>query len=227
MALQDISGNIYGNLTVLRRGEDYVKPSGAKDVRWVCLCLCGKEKLIRTTSLKNGDTKSCGCLNVKLASKRFKKHGMCKSRLYSILTDMKSRCFNKNNKRYNDWGGRGITICDEWLENPEKFILWANENGYSDKLTIERIDNDKNYCPDNCKWADYSEQNINKRISKNNTSGYVGVYFDVKNSVWRAQLSHKKKKVNIGTFTNKEKALSARNTYITDNNLPHKIQKAD
>jgi len=219
-----MTGRSYSNLTILRRGEDYVKPSGAKDTQWVCLCSCGNEKLIRATSIKNGDTKSCGCISKKATSERFKKHGMTKSKIYAVFTAMKSRCFNKNNKRYDDWGGRGITVCKEWLENPEKFLLWAKKTGYAEGFTLDRIDNDKNYSPSNCRWATYEEQNVNKRMAKSNTSGYAGVFFDVRNNGWRAQIEHRKNKVYLGTFKGKEEARQARNAYIIKNSLPHKMQ---
>ncbi|MCR8641441.1 hypothetical protein NV379_02115 [Paenibacillus sp. N1-5-1-14] len=131
---------------------------------WLCECTCSLKtrKVVQGGHLKNGSIKSCGCLAREVKTK----HGMHNTRIYSILRDMKDRCNNINNKSYDKYGGRGINVCDEWLDKENGFIdfyKWALENGYSNKLTIDRIDVNSNYEPSNCRWVTMEVQQNNKR----------------------------------------------------------------
>lgn len=164
------SGEKYERLTI-EREVDAIKGSIRK---FLCKCSCGKKKIIRLADIRSGHTKSCGCLNSEILIERNWKHGYVGTRIYTIWTHMLARCRNKNNQDYKYYGGRGITICDEWL-NHEIFHKWAIKNGYSNNLTIERINNDKNYEPDNCKWIPHGQQSINR---KSNISSIInGIKF--------------------------------------------------
>lgn len=135
---------------------------------WLCKCDCGNIIKAASQNLKSGNTKSCGCLNKEIATKVNTKHNMYGTRLYKIWCNMKNRCYNQNVKAYNDYGGRGIKVCDDWLNKENGFINfynWAINNGYKDDLTIDRINNDGNYEPSNCRWATILEQSHNKRNS--------------------------------------------------------------
>lgn len=157
-------GKRYGRLVVIGDTEKHRGDSSL----WICKCDCGKTIQVTADNLQRGKTKSCGCLKkeVEKSGNNSRKHGMSGSRLYIIWCDMKQRCFNSNQKGYKDYGGRGITICDEWKDSFEEFRDWALSHGYSDELTIDRINNDGNYEPDNCRWATMAEQNQNKRNVK-------------------------------------------------------------
>lgn len=150
---------------------------------------------------------------------RNSKHGMAHTRIYKVWADMKSRCMCKTNKWYPNYGGRGITVCDEWMSF-EHFYEWAMTNGYSASLTIDRIDNDKGYSPDNCRWATQHEQSMNKRHLKNKT-GYVGVHEMTvrKNTYYRAEAWRFGKFIYIGNFKTPEEASAAREDYLRRNNL--------
>ena len=143
---------------------------------YLCECECGSVKYIRKDHLKNRKILSCGCWRKYKSSITVKtfKHGKSKTRLYGVLRDMKTRCYNPNSPDYTRYGARGIKICDEWLYDFEMFEKWAKENGYDENApkgncTIDRIDNDKGYCPENCRFITIAEQNKNKT--------YIRIFF--------------------------------------------------
>ena len=119
---------------------------------------------INGSKLKNGHTKSCGCLSKEITSEMSRTHGMSDTRLYRIYKKMYRRCYKPKTKSFENYGGRGITICTEWLGEHgfENFAKWSTENGYNDNLSIDRKDNDKGYSPENCRWVNYKDQGNNR-----------------------------------------------------------------
>lgn len=156
--IKDITGERFGRLTVT--GKAYVKNL---TTYWHCKCDCGNEVDVCTSNLKNGSTMSCGCLQREKIKNRMTTHGKTKTRLYRIWARMKNRCYCKNNSAYSDYGGRGIIVCDEWRNDFDAFYDWAISHGYKDNLSIDRIDCNGNYEPDNCRWSTSEVQNNNKR----------------------------------------------------------------
>ena len=154
----NLIGNQFGKLTV-------IKYAGTKNNRtaWLCKCECGNYTTVIGKNLKNGNTKSCGCLHVENARKLFTKHGKSHTRVYHIYSNILKRCTNTSNKDYKYYGGRGIAVCDEWKDNFQAFYDWSMSNGYKDNLTIDRINNDGNYEPSNCRWTTMKQQARNKR----------------------------------------------------------------
>ena len=145
---------------------------------------------------------------------------MCKTRLYHLWGHMKGRCYNKKDKKYAIYGARGISVCDEWKNDFLKFYKWSIENGYTEKSTIDRIDSDKGYCEENCRWTTAHVQSANRRKPKNNTTGYVGVYYEPRNKrKYRSSIRKDKKLITIGFYFTPKEAVNARNEYIKSNNL--------
>ena len=179
---------------------------------------CGTKFKADTYAINRGHTKSCGCYHKRRVSKTHKTHGLRSTRLYDIWVKLKGRVLNPKNKSYKDYGGRGITICDEWLDI-HNFYNWAMSNGYSDELSIDRIDNDGNYCPENCRWTTSIIQSRNQRIYKNNTSGYKGVCYNKGNNKYVAQICVNKKNINLGYFQTAVEGAIAYNNYIIENSL--------
>lgn len=143
----DITGERYGKLVAVNPTDKRTKSGG---VIWVFKCDCGNTKISPANSVKSGLIKSCGCL--------CHTHGMTGTRLFNIWVDMRQRCYNKNYPQFYLWGGKGVKVCDEWLQDFMTFYNWAIENGYANNLSIERKDSNGNYEPSNCKWATPKEQ---------------------------------------------------------------------
>lgn len=164
--LKDITGQKFGKWTVLehkeKRGQAHY---------WLCKCECGNTAIVRGGSLAQGTSKSCGCVGRQKTIERSTKHGGYGTRLYRIWDDMKARCYNHNSISYPNYGAKGITVCEEW-KNFKTFMDWALANGYNDKLTLDRIDYNKGYTADNCRWITMMEQSNNK--SNNHYITYNG-----------------------------------------------------
>ena len=164
MRFEDLTGQRFNRLLVIERTDG----SSKKHTYWKCRCDCGKETVVASQKLKNGRTKSCGCYSKDRATK----HGKQNTRIYKIWRCMKSRCSNPRFTAYERYGGRGIKVCEEWRNSFEAFYEWAMAHGYSNELTIDRIDNDGDYRPENCRWITMKEQSNN--TSANHIIEYNG-----------------------------------------------------
>lgn len=213
MAFIDITGNTYNQLTVIKEVLPRTKPT-----KWVCQCSCGNIKEVIGASLKNGSTKSCGCLHIETNKKQFTKHGDYSDKLYLVYRAIIQRCTNPNHSAFNYYGGRGISISHEWNEYPA-FKEWALTHGYKNGLSLDRQDNNKGYSPSNCCWVNSVQQSRNRRAMQGYSSEYIGVSWDAKRNKWTACIGINSKTVSLGRFLSEKDAAIARDTYIIENNL--------
>lgn len=183
----DMIGKRFGRLTVVRRDED-IEPGRPC---FLCRCDCGNERVVRGVLLRKGITRSCGCIKkerAKAMAEAHVTHGKTNTRLYRIWFSMKCRCHKPSAPDYDRYGGRGITVCEEWRNSFQAFYEWSMSNGYGDDLTIDRIDNEKGYSPTNCRWANKETQNNNTR--RNFYITYDGETLTI--SQWAKKLGIKK-----------------------------------
>lgn len=183
-------------------------------------CKCGILFESTLSSVKNNQTKSCGCLRKE--NNAVKTHGLSRTRIYNIWTCMIQRCKNKNSIYFKNYSGKGITVCERWLKI-ENFIEDMYPS-YEEGLSIDRIDVNGNYEPSNCRWATSSTQSKNTRkLRSTNTSGYRGVWYLDKNKKWRARIGIDKKNIHIGCFNTALEAAKAYDSYIITNSLEHTV----
>lgn len=195
--LIDLTGQKFGRLTVIKLHGTKNKTS-----YWLCKCDCGNEKIVRASNLKNKHVRSCGCLQQESRLTHSRTHGLSKTRIYKIYLGMKKRCYNKNYIQFHLYGGRGIKVCDEWLDGFINFYKWSLTNGYNDNLTIDRIDSNGNYEPSNCRWITTREQNLNtsknRYITYNNETHTMKEWAELCNLTYSALQHRLERKWDLG-----------------------------
>ena len=208
-----ISGDRVGRLTILFNAKPYINKKLNKRVTaWWVLCDCGNIKRVRGSQLVARKTQSCGCISHEYNTIGQKIHGCASggkhTKEYMIYNTMLQRCYNENNKKYKDYGGRGISVCEEWKSD---FTIFLKDMGEKPaNKTLGRIDNDGNYSKDNCEWQDYSLQGYNRRRLSVNTSGRTGVYYRKDTYKWRAIIAVNGDIIRLGQFDSFEEAAAAR-----------------
>lgn len=206
MKLIDLVNRQFGKWTVIERANN--DKNGQR--QWLCRCECGTLKIVAGRHLTSDKTHSCGCDKLNGARNPFYKHGEKRTRLYGIWSGMKDRCYNSNNPFYNRYGGRGISICDEWRNNYPAFKVWALTNGYTENLTIDRRDNNGNYTPGNCRWTTRKTQ-CNNRCSTRKYK-YNGVVASIKEHCENLGLNHNSVRTRLSRGWTFEEAITGKHT---------------
>ncbi|WWT40487.1 deoxyuridine 5'-triphosphate nucleotidohydrolase [Staphylococcus phage PT94] len=215
------SGDIINNLKIIN--EEPKNKHGKRQYKCQCL-LCGSETIELATNIKTGRKTSCGCDYGQKISDSMMKHGGRKNHTseYSSWCAMKTRCYNKNYHSYHRYGGRGIIVCDKWRDSFDNFLEDMGEKPFKN-YQLDRIDNNGNYEPSNCRWVSPKE-NSNNRKKPENKTGYTGIYFREKTSRFLVSMSHNRKNIYIGSYKSIEQALEARKNYIIEFNKTHGTQ---
>lgn len=185
MKISECIGQQFGYWTILREDTEREEKDNRKIKYCICRCKCGTVKSVNFNNVTRGLSKSCGCYKQETTRSRSRKHGKTGTRLYQTWINMRRRCYEKTNKRYKNYGGRGITVCDEWQGEKGfvKFSEWAMRTGYDETAkygtcTLDRIDYNGNYCPENCRWVTIQEQNVNR--TNNVYVTYAGITMTLK-----------------------------------------------
>jgi len=214
----NLEGQRFGRLLVVSEAERYVMPSGYKARKWNCVCDCGVEKQILQNSLTNGLTVSCGCYRIEqLPSNRESAKGLrigCdrSDNRYNVWSMMIQRCYEKNHDNFDLYGGAGKVVCERWLEpNGKGFLNFCEDMGERPEgTTLDRINNELSYFPENCRWTTQLTQVINRGMSKNNTSGCKGVTWHTSYGKWCAQIGVNYSNIVLGYFDDWFEAVCAR-----------------
>lgn len=198
-------------LEILYIVKNLASNNKVQKMAWV-RCVCGTEKFIRVDNFKSGTTKSCGCKRSFLISKGEGNHGYSHHALWDIYSSMKQRCKDKSQQAYQEYGGRGIVVCDHWLEpNGQGFLNFLEDMGdRPEGMTLDRIDPNGNYCKENCRWKSRSVQSFNTRTRKDNVLGYTGVGLSENGEKYLARIAVGGKQIHLGTFLYLESAIIAR-----------------
>lgn len=200
----DLTGKTFGRLVVL--SEAFIKDN-IKDAKWLCECSCGKQKILPAGRLKSGQAKSCGCLRVT--------HGLSKHPLYKIWQKMIGRCYNPKNVRYENYHGRGITVCERWLHSFENFFKDVSD-GYIQGLQLDRTNNDGNYEPDNFRWVTVQQNGMNSGSRRKSSSKYKGVCWHKGARKWVSSITKDGHTTHLGCFTDEWEAAQAYNQAAKD-----------
>ena len=219
-----VTGELINGIEYLSEAPPDIAPTGRKHRRgWFKCPRCSNKFSQRYAAIKNSTVKSCGCYNK--SGEAHIIHGLTGSRIMKIWTLMKQRCYNPNNTNYFRYGGKSISVCTEWKNSVETFATWANSNGYQESLTIDRINGDLNYCPQNCRWVTQTTQTRNRGINKNNKSGYKGVYLESRSNKYIAQITVNYRGIYLGRYECPKEAAEVYNTYVVKNNLEHLLNE--
>lgn len=219
-------GQKLGNCVYIKEVSPYISPNGRAQRKAVFLCNCGNEFVSQINSVKCRETTSCGCICMTMPNGLT--HGLYGHPLYKRWSNMINRCYNPKSINYKYYGGRGITVCDEWRNDPKAYLDYIQSlpNAMNPGFTIDRIKNDKGYYPRNLRWADKHIQAVNQKKQENNTSGFAGVSWNKKSQKWVAYISVPEKLIHLGSHVTLELAVIARNQYILENKLTeYEIQK--
>lgn len=201
----DLTGKKFGRLTVLEQAQGRCR----REVAWKVRCECGTTKTLPGYILRKGITQSCGCLHKEIASEMArsnfagkssrKTHGLNGHPLYNLISNIKSRCYNKNRSNYKYYGGRGITVCDEWRNDPASFISWALDNKWEKGLEIDRINNDGSYSPENCRFVTRQINMGNRRLTVIfNTGTFIGTLAEIADMIGIKRLTLHKRVNSLG-----------------------------
>jgi len=219
-----VDGELINGIKFIREVESVIY-GGKYFRRGEFLCDCGNVFVATMYYVKSSKCASCGCKNKLAAIKSVTTHGLSKSPMYKEWKAVKARCYNKNNKSFVDYGGRGICMSNEFLNSPSLFINYVKslENFGVKGYTLDRIDNDGNYETGNLRWADRATQKLNSRIPKTNKTTAIGVSYI--RGRYQAFVGHNRKHIYIGVYSTLKEAVIARNEYVVSHGFPHKLIK--